>query len=81
MYEQWKFDNKLARRLIIKFTSTDLVKPFEHLTTVKEIYDCAMEKYDETSKSHLMEGFSAYVNYKMMEGASIKDHIDKLLVR
>lgn len=40
-----------------------------------------MDKYDETSKSHLMEAFSAYVNYKMPEGSFIRDHIDQMAVR
>lgn len=76
LYEQWKFDNKSTTHLLIVFISTDLVKQFEQLTTAKEIYDCVTEKYDQTSKSHLVEAFSAYVNYKMPEGTSIRDHND-----
>ena len=39
-----------------------MIKQFEHFDTVKETYDYAMDKYDETFKSHFMEAFSAYVN-------------------
>lgn len=81
VYEQWVFDNKLARHLLVGFISSDLVRQFEHFNTTKEIYDYAMDKYNETSKSHLMEAFSAYVNSKMPEGSSIRDHIDQMAVR
>lgn len=81
LYEQWKFDNKSMTHLLIGFISTDLVKQFEQLTTTKDIYDCVTEKYDQTSKSHLVEAFSTYVNYKMPEGTSIRDHNDQMSVK
>ncbi|XXG80818.1 hypothetical protein AAC387_Pa09g1593 [Persea americana] len=71
VYEQRVFDNKSARHLLVGFISGDLVKQFEHFNTAKEIYDYAIDKYDKTSKSHLMEASSAYVNYKMPDGSSI----------
>ncbi|KAJ8619552.1 hypothetical protein MRB53_028081 [Persea americana] len=55
VYEQWVFDNKSTRHLLVRFISSNLVKQLEHFNTAKEIYDYAMNKYDETSKSHLME--------------------------
>ena len=66
--------------LLIWFISSNLVNLFGHFNTAKEIYDYAMNKYDETSKSHLMEAFSSYVNYKMPVGSSIRDHIDQMTV-
>lgn len=40
-----------------------------------------MEKYHQTTKSHFMEAFGAYVNYKMPERTFIKDHINEMLDR
>lgn len=40
-----------------------------------------MEKYDQASKSHSIEAFRAYVNYKMHEGTSIRDHIDQMSIK
>lgn len=66
---------------MVELTFTDLVKQFEYFTTIKKIYECTMEKYDQTSSSHLTEAFSTYVNYKIPEGPSIRDRIDQMLVR
>lgn len=57
------------------------MKQFEHFTTTNEIYNFAIKRYNKTSKSHLMQAFGTYVNYKILEGTSIRDHIDKMVVR
>ena len=57
------------------------MKQFENFTVANEIYDYVMEKYDQTSKSHFFVAFRAYVNYKMHEGTSIKDHIDQMSIK
>lgn len=81
LYAQWKSDNKSRRHLLLGFISSDLVKQFEHFTTTNEIYNFAIKKYIDTPKSHLMEAFGTYFNHKILEGTSIRDHIDKMAAR
>lgn len=57
------------------------MKQFERFTTTNGIYNFVIKKYNETSKSHPMEAFGTYVNYKILKGTSIRDNIDKMVVK
>lgn len=64
-YDQWEYDNKQARHLLLRFISDELVKQFDHLSKPKQIYNQVIERYYQSTNSHLMEAFRAYVNYRM----------------
>lgn len=76
-----QYSNKSVRHLLIKFIFHEVVKQLDHLLTSKQIYNQVIQKYDQSTKSHLMEAFHTYVRHKMLEEASVRDHIDQMSTR
>lgn len=75
------YSNKSVRHQLIKFIFDEVVKQFDHLLKSKQIYNQVVQKYNQSTKSHLMEAFQAYVRHKMLEEASVRDHVVQLSTR
>ena len=63
----WECDNESVRHLLIGFISNDLVKQSKHLTSVNDIHDQVIEKYNASTMSNLIKALNNMLTMKCLK--------------